>query len=409
MAMRVFVSASVLGAGLVLSPGIFDSDTPSHFLEWISSRSLAQLSLLNLVLILTYFLGKLLIRILLGNIKEQENQMCQKKVFFYSITMLALFAAIRDIPIYVNTLVWSVCFSFLGLIRCLSWLGQSRIDYLVPFLSSANLTTHIKLIILLTLVVLSSLLSALSLYCFDSFPFIFSLFLANDIVQIFLETMSTIVKYALSTIDHKRGGPMEDSGSLSAILFYLHCCSKMLVKLVEFCAFCYIFYIRAFSFTIYDAFLFLHLKTVCSDIFSEVRSLQSYYGITSTIEERFPNMTAEQLESYRPNCSICLSPLDEGKMLPCGHALHAPCLRTLLQSHDRCPLCRISLVAHHMRPEDDIPAPTLPPQPVHSLQLMREVLPHVDESILRGALERSENVDDAILEVMAVIEPVSSA
>ena len=51
-------------------------------------------------------------------------------------------------------------------------------------------------------------------------------------------------------------------------------------------------------------------------------------------------------QSKQLNCAICLedSPVNEFKMLSCGHYFHQACFKTLSCTHDKCPLCRKSMV-----------------------------------------------------------------
>ncbi|XP_020699318.1 ERAD-associated E3 ubiquitin-protein ligase HRD1 isoform X2 [Dendrobium catenatum] len=69
-----------------------------------------------------------------------------------------------------------------------------------------------------------------------------------------------------------------------------------------------------------------------------------YRKITSNMNERFPDATAEELNASDATCIICREEMVTAKKLRCGHLFHVHCLRSWLERQHTCPTCR-ALVA----------------------------------------------------------------
>lgn len=62
---------------------------------------------------------------------------------------------------------------------------------------------------------------------------------------------------------------------------------------------------------------------------------------------RYPNATAEELESGDNVCIICREEMTDGsncKKLPCSHIFHTSCLRSWFQRQQTCPTCRMDVL-----------------------------------------------------------------
>jgi len=67
-----------------------------------------------------------------------------------------------------------------------------------------------------------------------------------------------------------------------------------------------------------------------------------YRKATQNMDERFPIVTPEEM-SRDPTCIVCREDMVNGRRLPCGHILHAHCLRDWLIQQQHCPICTSSV------------------------------------------------------------------
>lgn len=92
-----------------------------------------------------------------------------------------------------------------------------------------------------------------------------------------------------------------------------------------------------------------------------VMDVVKYRRTTSGFDQRFPEASEEELQRADV-CIVCRYELRQGRRLPCGHVLHARCLRGWLERQQTCPICRSDLLA----PQPP-PAPHLHPVPLPAL------------------------------------------
>ncbi|XP_042500234.1 ERAD-associated E3 ubiquitin-protein ligase HRD1A-like [Macadamia integrifolia] len=100
----------------------------------------------------------------------------------------------------------------------------------------------------------------------------------------------------------------------------------------------------------------LHLIRELYDTFRNFKVRVSEYiryrKITSNMNERFPDVTPEELNASDATCIICHEEMVRAKKLLCGHLFHVNCLRSWLERQHTCPTCRALVVP----PENGITA-----------------------------------------------------
>jgi E3 ubiquitin-protein ligase synoviolin len=69
-----------------------------------------------------------------------------------------------------------------------------------------------------------------------------------------------------------------------------------------------------------------------------------YRKITSNMNERFPDATADELDASDATCIICREEMTTAKKLLCGHLFHVHCLRSWLERQHTCPTCRAPII-----------------------------------------------------------------
>lgn len=80
-----------------------------------------------------------------------------------------------------------------------------------------------------------------------------------------------------------------------------------------------------------------------------VNDIIRYRQATADMENKYPTVTAEELEASPDKvCIICREEMEIGqdgpKKLPCGHFFHLRCLRSWLERQQACPTCRKSVI-----------------------------------------------------------------
>ncbi|KAF6983143.1 hypothetical protein CFC21_001417 [Triticum aestivum] len=70
--------------------------------------------------------------------------------------------------------------------------------------------------------------------------------------------------------------------------------------------------------------------------------------ITSTMNGRFPDATADELNVSDVTCIICREEMTTAKKLLCGHLFHVHCLRSWRERQHTCPTCRSPIAPRTM-------------------------------------------------------------
>jgi E3 ubiquitin-protein ligase synoviolin len=165
---------------------------------------------------------------------------------------------------------------------------------------------------------------------------------------LFVNVMSTFVKYLLHTIDLQNENPWENKGivmlyadlvlGFARVLLYLTFMSLM-VKIHTFP----LFAIRPMYLSLRS------FKKSLNDVIMSRRAIRN-------LNIMYPDVTAEQLRNYSDTiCIICREEMSSPpgatdnnpqqiKKLPCDHIFHKSCLRSWFQRQQTCPTCRTSIL-----------------------------------------------------------------
>jgi E3 ubiquitin-protein ligase synoviolin len=202
-----------------------------------------------------------------------------------------------------------------------------------------------------------------------------SLIFAFETLVLFSLLVSTFSKYVLH---------MACSGwtGLRVCVFYINLASD----LFKICA-----YLVFFSLVYSVIGIPLH---IVGDVYQTLRSLQKrisdflrFRSINASINTRFPTVTAEELARAHDNtCIVCQSDMIGGscKRLPCRHVVHTECIKSWLEEHATCPLCRYNVMAA------PLPAPAAS-QAVHSAPAAFTSAPNAADSSVAHPAEAASN------------------
>jgi hypothetical protein len=166
-----------------------------------------------------------------------------------------------------------------------------------------------------------------------------SILFANEYALTTVSLIGSSVRFLLNCLDaFNPDGAFEQR---SSVLFYLD------------------FFVDLFKLIIYSVFFGVVMMYyglpihIIRDLYitvisftKRVRDMIRYHQIMSSLNSRYPDVTAEELEACNDRtCIICREDMVlEVKRLPCGHFFHFKCLKSWLERQQVCPTCRKSVL-----------------------------------------------------------------
>ncbi|XP_051224315.1 ERAD-associated E3 ubiquitin-protein ligase HRD1 isoform X2 [Lolium perenne] len=300
---------------------------------YLSSSKICFVLLLNTGLVAMCVAWQIVKRIFLGTLREAEVERLNEQSWREVVEILFAVTIFRqDFSVSFLAMV-----AALLLVKALHWLAQKRVDYIettpsVPILSHIRIVSFMVFLLAVDCIFLSSSLMSLikkreaSVAIFFSFEY---MILATS-------TVSTFVKYVFYVSDMLMEGQWEKK---AVYTFYL----ELISDLVHLSLYM-LFFIAIFL----NYGVPLHLIRELYETFRNFRIRVSdyvrYRKITSNMNERFPDATADELDASDATCIICREEMTTAKKLLCGHLFHVHCLRSWLERQHTCPTCRAPII-----------------------------------------------------------------
>ncbi|KAM0831317.1 hypothetical protein ACQ4PT_065615 [Festuca glaucescens] len=300
---------------------------------YLSSSKICFVLLLNTGLVAMCAAWQIVKRIFLGTLREAEVERLNEQSWREVVEILFAVTIFRqDFSVAFLAMV-----AALLLVKALHWLAQKRVDYIettpsVPMLSHVRIASFMVFLLAVDCIFLSNSLMSLikkreaSVAIFFSFEY---MILATS-------TVSTFVKYVFYVSDMLMEGQWEKK---AVYTFYL----ELISDLVHLSLYM-LFFIAIFL----NYGVPLHLIRELYETFRNFRIRVSdyvrYRKITSNMNERFPDATADELDVSDATCIICREEMTTAKKLLCGHLFHEHCLRSWLERQHTCPTCRAPII-----------------------------------------------------------------
>ncbi|KAL3677675.1 hypothetical protein R1sor_020631 [Riccia sorocarpa] len=266
--------------------------------------------------------------VFLGALRDTEVERLNEQVWREVMEILFAMTVFKEeFNLYLLFLITMLMF-----IKSHHWLAQKRLDYIETSPSAATLT-HVRLCTFMAL-----LLTLDCLFFRRSFSHLLktreasvSLFFVFEYFVLVSTTIGMFIKYSLHMGELYMEGPFR---SKAVCLFYLELVQDLLHLSL---------YLLFFLFIFMHYGLPLHLVRELHDTFrnfkNRVTDFLRYRRLTSNMNERFPDASAEDL-TRDATCIVCREDMVEAKTLPCGHLFHIHCLRQWLERRNTCPTCR---------------------------------------------------------------------
>jgi len=147
---------------------------------------------------------------------------------------------------------------------------------------------------------------------------------------------SIIIKYIINVIDVRfdGGGKWENKGVYVLYLDFITDVLRLSVYAL--------FFLIIFSFYGLPLHIVRQIYITFRSFKRRVTAVIRYRKATQNMDERFPIAVPEEV-ARDPTCIVCRDEMVTGRKLPCGHILHAHCLRDWLIQQQVCPTCRTSV------------------------------------------------------------------
>ncbi|CAM9756025.1 unnamed protein product [Ascophyllum nodosum] len=304
---------------------------------FMTTNKLAQVVIGNWVLVMGVVIGKALQMLFLGRLRDNEVEVVYDNARYAIMeTCLALTVFRGDL----SAVVFGM-FAYLLIVKAYHWLAQARVEHLEQFNGPQGVASLLRLT---SMVVLNILIDAsMLLYCagnvtLDEKPNVLILF-AFEFAILSVAAISTLVHLVLHVIDTRMSGAWHGKSTCTMLLEFF---SEVLT---------FSFYVIFFLvMLVFYGFLPVHLVRDMYVSFARVqrrlRTLVRYQRLVSTMEQRFPAATNDELAECEHTCIICRDAMRSGKKLPCSHIFHFHCLRLWLQQQQACPTCRADIPSH---------------------------------------------------------------
>ncbi|CAM8944865.1 hypothetical protein QQ045_015307 [Rhodiola kirilowii] len=295
----------------------------------LSTSKISLVILLNMGLVIMCSLWQLTKLIFLGSLREAEVERLNEQSYREVMEILFAITIFRqDFSVSFLTMVTALL-----LIKALHWLAQKRVEYIETTPSVTRLS-HIRIVSFLGFLLLID-----SLFLYSSVKYLIqtqkasvSLFFAFEYMILATTTVATFVKYMFYISDMLMEGQWDKK---AVYTFYLELVRDLIHLSMYMCFFLAIFVNYGVP---------LHLIRELYETFRNFKVRVSdyirYRKITSNMNERFPDVTPEELDESDSTCIICREEMTTAKKLLCGHMFHAHCLRSWLERQHTCPTCR---------------------------------------------------------------------
>ncbi|PNT70311.1 hypothetical protein BRADI_2g09570v3 [Brachypodium distachyon] len=300
---------------------------------YLSSSKICFVLLLNTGLVAMCVAWQLVKRVFLGKLREAEVERLNEQSWREVVEILFAVTIFRqDFSVAFLAMV-----AALLLVKALHWLAQKRVEYIettpsVPMLSHLRIVSFMVFLLAVDCIFLSNSLMSL----IKNWEASVAIFFSFEYMILATSTVSTFMKYVFYVSDMLMEGQWEKK---AVYTFYL----ELISDLVHLSLYM-LFFIAIFL----NYGVPLHLIRELYETFRNFRIRVSdyvrYRKITSNMNERFPDATADELNLSDATCIICREEMTTAKKLLCGHLFHVHCLRSWLERQHTCPTCRAPII-----------------------------------------------------------------
>lgn len=280
-------------------------------------------------------LGHIVRKVFFGNLRAAETEHLVERSWYALTETCLAFTVFRDdlSPSFVAQ------FTMLLFLKAFHWLLEDRIDFMErsPVI---GWLFHLRGLTLMSLLAMCDcLLLSYAAHITLKKGATVHLVFGFEYVVLLLLVLTIVVKYVLHLIDLRHENQWANK---TIYLLYTELIIGG-VKVLTYALFVTIM-IRVHTFPLFVIRpMYLSLRQFQKTLIDVIKSRMA----TSNMNERYPDATAEELETGDSTCIICREEMTAAKKLPCGHIFHLACLRSWLQRQQTCPTCRIDVLQNN--------------------------------------------------------------
>lgn len=329
-----YAAASAAGAIAMIYHAFHSRGQFYPAMLYLSTSKISLVLLLNMGLVIMCSLWQLIKIIFLGTLREAEVERLNEQSWREVMEILFAITIFRE--------EFSVTFlamvSVLLLIKAFHWLAQKRVEY-IETTPSVSRFSHFRI-----LSFMAFLLALDCIFLYSSASHLLKtrrpsvdLFFSFEYMILATTTISTFLKYVFYVSDVLMEGQWENK---AVFTFYL----ELVRDLLHLSLYLFFFLVIFINYGL-PLHLIRELYETFRNFKSRVADFIRYRKITSNMNDRFPDATAEELNLSDATCIICREEMVAAKKLPCGHLFHVHCLRSWLERQQTCPTCRSPVIA----------------------------------------------------------------
>lgn len=331
--LQTYAAFSLLATASAVYYAFSSRDQFYPAMVYLSTSKICFVLLLNTGLVAMCVAWQLVKRLFLGSLREAEVERLNEQSWREVVEILFAVTIFRqDFSVSFLAMV-----AALLLVKALHWLAQKRVEYIettpsVPMLSHIRIVSFMAFLLIVDCLFLSNSLRSL----IDKREASVAIFFSFEYMILATSTVSTFVKYVFYISDMLMEGQWEKK---AVYTFYL----ELISDLVHLSLYM-LFFIAIFLNYGVPLHLIRELYETFRNFKIRVADYVRYRKITSNMNERFPDATAEELNASDATCIICREEMTTAKKLLCGHLFHVHCLRSWLERQHTCPTCRAPII-----------------------------------------------------------------
>lgn len=299
---------------------------------YLGESKLAIMAAANIALVSVIMVWKTVQRIFLGPLRFREIERLNTRARDAIIECCFATTIFRE---EVNLLFLALVTTLL-MLKSLHWLAKDRMDFLEEQPLSPR-SAHVRLVGLMSLLFAGDfyLVYRCAKTTFRTKGGTMLVLFAFEFTVLLIELCSDFVRYIFHAIDLRLDGRWDSRGLYS---FYNELVTDLCQLTVYLAFFLYVHTFYTFPLHILrEVYItFTKFQRRCHDFIR-------YRRVVSTMNERFPDATDEELNAGDRICIICREEMVTAKKLPCGHMFHAHCLQSWLKRQLSSPTCRHSV------------------------------------------------------------------
>lgn len=298
-------------------------------------------TLINMAYCCMILIGKLIQRMVFGQLRVIENQHIRDKFWNFVFYKFIFIFGVMNVQEIDEIILWCTWFSILGFLYILTQLCKDRFEYFSSSPATAAVV-HCKVLALLIVIhgISVTLMALVILYGAVHVGINTLAFMIAECILLLIKTLYVIVRYSFFLWDSMHDGVWENQ---AIIIYYADLVFEMVALCTDFCHHLHMLLWGNIFLSMASLVICMQLRYLFHEFQRRMKRHKNYCFVVSCIEAKFPMVQPEELLRNNDDCAICWERMDSARKLPCGHMFHNACLRSWLEQDTSCPTCRISL------------------------------------------------------------------